>query len=185
MNDIALSMVGISKSFGDVTVLNDVNLELRAGEVHALLGENGAGKSSLMKILMGVHQPDRGQLVLAGRPVRFSNPADAQRNRVSMVYQEFGLVPTLSVTENIFLGRLPMRFGRIDWPRARAEATALLARIGSRVSCEAIVGDLKVADQQEVEIARARGQSILPNRVGKRPRKMFSVTLSVGTSPNS
>ena len=155
MNDIALSMVGISKSFGDVTVLNDVNLELRAGEVHALLGENGAGKSSLMKILMGVHQPDRGQLVLAGRPVRFSNPADAQRNRVSMVYQEFGLVPTLSVTENIFLGRLPMRFGRIDWPRARADATALLARIGSRVSCEAIVGDLKVADQQEVEIARA------------------------------
>ena len=155
MNDIALSMVGISKSFGDVTVLNDVSLELRAGEVHALLGENGAGKSSLMKILMGVHQPDRGQLVLAGRPVRFSNPADAQRNRVSMVYQEFGLVPTLSVTENIFLGRLPMRFGRIDWPRARADATALLARIGSRVSCEAIVGDLKVADQQEVEIARA------------------------------
>ena len=155
MNDIALSMAGISKSFGDVTVLNDVSLELRAGEVHALLGENGAGKSSLMKILMGVHQPDRGQLVLAGRPVRFSNPADAQRNRVSMVYQEFGLVPTLSVTENIFLGRLPMRFGRIDWPRARADATALLARIGSRVSCEAIVGDLKVDDQQEVEIARA------------------------------
>jgi ABC-type sugar transport system ATPase subunit len=155
LNDIALSMVGISKSFGPVAVLNDVNLELRAGEVHALLGENGAGKSSLMKILMGVHQPDRGQLVVGGRVVRFANPADAQRNRVSMVYQEFGLVPTLSVTENIFLGRLPMRFGRIDWPRARAEATALLARIGSRVRCEAIVGTLKVADQQEVEIARA------------------------------
>src|ERR1700733_12009724 len=155
LNDVALNMVGISKSFGPVAVLNDVNLELRAGEVHALLGENGAGKSSLMKILMGVHQPDRGQLVVGGRAVRFANPADAQRNRVSMVYQEFGLVPTLSVTENIFLGRLPMRFGRIDWPRARADATALLARIGSRVSCEAIVGTLKVADQQEVEIARA------------------------------
>ena len=155
MNDIVLNMVGISKSFGPVAVLNDVNLELRAGEVHALLGENGAGKSSLMKILMGVHQPDRGQLVLGGRPVRFANPADAQRNRVSMVYQEFGLVPTLSVTENIFLGRLPTQFGRIDWPRARADAATLLARIGSRVSCEAIVGDLKVADQQEVEIARA------------------------------
>jgi ABC-type sugar transport system ATPase subunit len=155
LNDIALSMVGISKSFGDVTVLNDVNLELRAGEVHALLGENGAGKSSLMKILMGVHQPSRGQLILGGRTVRFANPADAQRNRVSMVYQEFGLVQTLSVTENIFLGRLPTRLGRIDWPRARADAAALLARIGSRVSCQAIVGDLKVADQQEVEIARA------------------------------
>src|ERR1700735_4215611 len=141
-------MVGISKSFGDVTVLNDVNLELRAGEVHALLGENGAGKSSLMKILMGVHQPDRGQLVVGGRAVRFANPADAQRNRVSMVYQEFGLVPTLSVTENIFLGRLPTRFGRIDWPRARAEATALLARIGSRVSCEAIVRALKEGDTE-------------------------------------
>lgn len=148
-------MVGISKSFGSVTVLDGVNLELRSGEVHALLGENGAGKSSLMKILMGVHQPDRGQLVLGGSAVRFANPADAQRNRVSMVYQEFGLVQTLSVTENIFLGRLPARFGRIDWPRARKEAAVLLARIGSRVSCEAIVGDLKVADQQEVEIARA------------------------------
>jgi ABC-type sugar transport system ATPase subunit len=148
-------MVGISKSFGTISVLNDVSLELRAGEVHALLGENGAGKSSLMKILMGVHQPSGGQLILGGRPVRFANPADAQRNRVSMVYQEFGLVPTLSVTENIFLGRLPTRLGRIDWPRARADAAALLARIGSRVSCEAIVDDLKVADQQEVEIARA------------------------------
>jgi ABC-type sugar transport system ATPase subunit len=155
LNDIALNMVGISKSFGAIAVLNDVNLELRAGEVHALLGENGAGKSSLMKILMGVHQPSRGQLILGGRPVRFVNPADAQRNRVSMVYQEFGLVPTLSVTENVFLGRLPTQFGRIDWPRARADAAALLARIGSRVSCDAIVGDLKVADQQEVEIARA------------------------------
>src|SRR6204780_2689431 len=148
-------MVGISKSFGAISVLNDVSLELRAGEVHALLGENGAGKSSLMKILMGVHQPDRGQLVLGGHPVRFANPADAQRNRGSRVYEEFGLVPTLSVTENIFLGRLPTQFGRIDWPRARADAAALLARIGSRVSCEAIVGDLKVADQQEVENARA------------------------------
>ena len=98
---------------------------------------------------------DRGQLILGGSPVRFANPADAQRNRVSMVYQEFGLVPTLSVTEKFSSAACRRSLGRIDWPRARSDAAALLARIGSRVSSEAIVGDLKVANQQEVEIARA------------------------------
>ncbi len=88
MSDSVLKMVGISKSFGGVAALRNVDLELRAGEVHALLGENGAGKSSLMKILMGVHQPDEGELIVGGGRVRFSNPAEAQRNRVSMVYQE-------------------------------------------------------------------------------------------------
>lgn len=155
MSDSVLKMVGISKSFGGVAALRNVDLELRAGEVHALLGENGAGKSSLMKILMGVHQPDEGELIVGGGRVRFSNPAEAQRNRVSMVYQEFGLVHSLSVTENILLGRLPTRFGKVDWSKARTLAAQFLGRIGSRVSCKSIVGDLKVADQQEVEIARA------------------------------
>jgi ABC-type sugar transport system ATPase subunit len=155
MSEIALSMAGIRKSFGDVAVLKDVSLEVRAGEVRALLGENGAGKSSLMKILMGVYQPDAGSYVVGGRPVHFANPAAAQRNRVSMVYQEFGLVQYLSVAENILMGRLPTRLGRIDWKAARTRASSILARIGSTVAPDAIVGDLKVADRQEVEIARA------------------------------
>jgi ABC-type sugar transport system ATPase subunit len=148
-------MSGISKAFGRVPVLKDVSLEVRAGEVRALLGENGAGKSSLMKILMGVHRPDGGSYVVGGREVSFANPAEAQRNRVSMVYQEFGLVPYLTVTENILMGRLPTRLGRIDWPAARRQAASALQRLGSTVSPDAVVGDLKVADQQEVEIARA------------------------------
>jgi ABC-type sugar transport system ATPase subunit len=155
MPDVALSMVGINKSFGRIPVLKNVALEVKAGEVRALLGENGAGKSSLMKILMGVYQPDSGEYFVGGKRAQFAGPADAQRNRVSMVYQEFGLVRYLSVTENILMGRLPTRLGRIDWTAARKQAGEILARLGSSVSPDAIVGDLKVADQQEVEIARA------------------------------
>ncbi len=155
MDGIALRMAGINKSFAGVPVLKDVSFELRTGEVHALLGQNGAGKSSLMKILMGIYQPDSGEYVVGGKPVRFSSPADAQRTRVSMVYQEFGLVQYLDVTENILLGRLPTRWGKVDWRAARARAGETLRRLGSKVSPQAIVGDLKVADQQEVEIARA------------------------------
>jgi rhamnose transport system ATP-binding protein len=155
MRDVALQMTNISKSFGGVAVLKDVSFEVGRGEVHALLGENGAGKSVLMKILMGVHQPDGGDYVVDGMPVRFASPAQAQRNRVSMVYQEFGLVQGLSVTENIFMDRLPTRWGAIQWQAARQRAVDILDRLGSSISPDSMVGDLKVADQQEVEIARA------------------------------
>ena len=134
MHQIALRMTGINKSFGGVPVLRDVALQLRAGEVHALLGENGAGKSSLMKILMGVYEPDSGEYVVDGKSVRFRNPSEAQQNRVSMVYQEFGLVQFLSVTENILLGRLPTRLGKIDWGQARKQALRILRKLGSKVS---------------------------------------------------
>jgi ABC-type sugar transport system ATPase subunit len=150
-----LKVAGVSKSFEGVPVLRDIGFDVRAGEVHALLGENGAGKSVLMKILMGVHQPEQGDYYIAGRKVRFADPAEAQRNRVSMVYQEFGLVQDLSVTENVLMGRLPTRWGVIDWPKARRITREILTRLGSVVSADAIVGELKVADQQEIEIARA------------------------------
>src|ERR1700728_3125496 len=97
----ALRLVDISKSFAGVPVLRNVDFELREGEVHAVVGENGAGKSSLMKVIMGVYQADSGQYTVGENTVRFSSPSDAQRNRVSMVYQEFGLVQSLSVTENV------------------------------------------------------------------------------------
>ena len=155
MPETALQMTNVNKSFGGVRVLKDVSFEVRAGEVHALLGENGAGKSVLMKTLMGVHPPDSGEYIVAGNRVHFSHPAEAQQNRVSMVYQEFGLVKSLSVAENIFLGRLPSRAGTISWRTARELAAEILTRLGSNISTHTIVGDLKVADQQEVEIARA------------------------------
>ncbi len=148
-------MTDVNKSFGGVKVLKDVSFEVRSGEVHALLGENGAGKSVLMKTLMGVHPPDSGEYIVGGKRIHFSHPAEAQRNRLSMVYQEFGLVKSLSVAENIFLGRLPSKGGTISWGTARKQAAEILARLGSNISPDAIVGDLKIADQQEVEIARS------------------------------
>ncbi|MFC2024705.1 sugar ABC transporter ATP-binding protein [Chloroflexota bacterium] len=155
MEEIALKMNNINKSFGGVQVLYDVNFDVRAGEVHALLGENGAGKSVLMKTLMGVHPPDSGDYIVSGKHVRFNNPTEAQRSRVSMVYQEFGLVKYLTVAENIFMGRLPSSRGMIRWGNTRERATEVLKSLGSDISPTSVVGDLKVADQQEVEIARA------------------------------
>lgn len=155
MSEVSLTMTDVNKSFGGVKVLKDVSFDVRAGEVHALLGQNGAGKSVLMQTLMGVHRPDSGEYIVGGKRVQFNNPTEAQRNRVSMVYQEFGLVKFLSVTENIFMGRLPSRRGTIMWRRAREQAKEVLHRLGSDISPSAIVGTLRVADQQEVEIARA------------------------------
>jgi ABC-type sugar transport system ATPase subunit len=148
-------MVNINKSFSGVRVLKDVNFGVRESEVHALLGENGAGKSVLMKTLMGVYQPDSGEYKVGEKKVRFANPAEAQRNRVSMVYQEFGLINYLSATENILMGRLPTKWGTIRWSKAKQRAAELLEQLGSSISPDTIVGDLKVAEQQEVEIARA------------------------------
>ena len=151
----ALLMEDIRKSFGAVTVLKGITFDVFPGEVHALLGENGAGKSTLMKILMGIHPPTSGRYLVGGQEVNFASPSEAQKNRVSMVYQEFGLVPHLSVTENILIGRLPTRLGIVDWAKARETARSALEQVGSSVDPKAMVEDLKVADQQEVEIARA------------------------------
>ena len=155
MSEVALKMTNINKSFGGVRVLKDVSFEVYKGEVHGLVGENGAGKSVLMATLMGVHQPDSGKYVVGGKEVRFSSPHQAQRQHVSMVYQEFGLVKFLSVAENIFMGRLPSRRGVIEWGKVYEESKKFLEMLGSDVSPRATIAELKVADQQEAEIARA------------------------------
>lgn len=155
MPEATLQMTGINKSFGGVRVLKDVDFEVYKGEVHGLVGQNGAGKSVLMKTLMGVHRPDSGKYIVGGQEVRFASPAEAQRQHVSMVYQEFGLVQFLSVAENILMGRLPSRRGFIQRGKAYEESQKLLKMLGSDVSPRTIIADLKVADQQEVEIARA------------------------------
>lgn len=156
MAEVTLEMSNINKSFGGVSVLKDVSFEVSKGEVHALIGENGAGKSVLMKTLMGIHQPDSGKYIIDGKEVRFSSPADAQRKRVSMIYQEFELVPFLSVAENILLGRMPLRGGGlIDWPKTHEAAKSFLEMFGSNIPPRAVVSSLPVGDQQEVAIARA------------------------------
>jgi ribose transport system ATP-binding protein len=153
---VALEMTGVNKSFGSVKVLKDISFRVYKGEIHALAGENGAGKSLLMKTLMGVHRPDSGKYLINGRDVRFSSPADAQRQHVSMVYQEFGLVPFLSVAENILMGRMPRKNGLIDWKSANNKAEEMLNTLGvSHISPRATVASLKVATKQDVEIARA------------------------------
>src|SRR3954471_7311060 len=117
-----LALRGVIKRFGGATALDGVDFELLPGEIHGLVGENGAGKSTLMKILSGVHSPDEGQITLKGEVVRFSSPADAKARGIGMIYQELTVMPSLTVAENVFLGRQPTtRFGTVDWGRMRSE----------------------------------------------------------------
>src|SRR5215211_3202420 len=152
-----LHMRGITKSFFGVPVLDAVDLDVMAGEVHAVVGENGAGKSTLMKILAGAYQPDAGSILLDGEVVRFGHPRQAQEQGVSIIYQEFNLLPERTVAQNIFLGREPARGPLVD-NRAMEEATArLLAELGveGAISTDTPVHELSVAQQQTVEIAKA------------------------------
>src|SRR5688500_11431212 len=114
MSDLAVQMTGISKSFSGTRVLHAVDFELRPGEIHALVGGNGAGKSTLMKILQGVYTADAGQIEVAGAPVEIHSPHDARALGIGMIFQEFSLIPTLSVAQNIFLTREPRSVGLID-----------------------------------------------------------------------
>ena len=152
-----LEMRGITKRFFGVPVLDGVDLDVIAGEVHAVVGENGAGKSTLMKTLAGAHQPDAGTILLDGAEVRFSHPREAQERGVSIIYQEFNLLPERTVAQNIFLGREPTQGPLVD-SRAMDEATAkLLAELGVEhaISPRSPVRELSVAQQQTVEIAKA------------------------------
>lgn len=145
----------ITKSYPGVRANNGISIRLYPGEIHALLGENGCGKSTLIKVLSGVIQPDSGEILLRGDPVVLGSPVEARARGVGTVFQEFSLVPTLSVAENIFLGRYKRRGLFIDWPGMRAEAARLLAMLGIDIAPGRIVSQLSVAEQQLVEIAKA------------------------------
>ena len=154
----ALEMRGISKSFSGNTVLADVNITAQAGEVLALLGENGAGKSTLMKILAGVHQPDDGEILIDGQRVKFIRPADALAAGIAMIYQELSLAPHLTVAENIFLGREPLKatsIGFINNRELNERAKSLLDEYGFQLNPKSRLGGLSAADRQLVEITRA------------------------------
>jgi rhamnose transport system ATP-binding protein len=147
---------GIAKQFGAVQALRGVDLDLRGGQVHALVGENGAGKSTVVRILAGVHLPDLGQVRVDGEPVVLHGPADARDRGIAVIYQEPTLFPDLDVAENVFMGRHPRgRLGRVDWPRMYREVEELLASLGVRLNARIPVQGLSVADQQLVEIAKA------------------------------
>jgi ribose transport system ATP-binding protein len=156
----AVLMQGIRKSFGDVEVLRGVDLEVRRGEVHALLGGNGAGKSTLMKILRGVHRPDEGRIILDGTAVELRSPADAAAAGIGMVFQEFSLVPTMTVAQNVFLGREPRRLGLVDDRRMHRETADVLDRMGVPIDPRARVASLPVGYWQLTEIAKALSQDV-------------------------
>nr|WP_202422272.1 sugar ABC transporter ATP-binding protein [Nocardiopsis alba] len=150
-----LRIEGVRKAFPGVVALDEVDFDLRRGEVHVLLGENGAGKSTLIKVLSGAHRPDRGRVLVRGEEVVIRDAQDAARLGIATIYQEFNLVPDVTVAENIFLGRQPRRFGLIDHRRMEAEAALLLDRVGVDVSPRAKVRGLGIAQLQMVEIAKA------------------------------
>jgi ribose transport system ATP-binding protein len=150
-------MRGITKSFFGVPVLENVDLDAVAGEVHAVVGENGAGKSTLMKILAGAYQADGGAMLLDGEEVRFGHPREAQERGVSIIYQEFNLLPERTVAQNIYLGREPTRGPLVDGGAMEEATASLLAELGVEhaISPRSLVRDLSVAQQQTVEIAKA------------------------------
>lgn len=154
-----LELRGITKQFPGVLALDGVSLALHGGEVHMLMGENGAGKSTLMKILCGAYRADAGQIFSAGQPVRVDSPADARALGVAVIFQEYSLVPHLSIAQNIFLGREPLtRLGLIDHARMHADARAVLDRLSLSLDTRREVQGLGVAQQQMVEIAKALSQ---------------------------
>lgn len=151
-----LQMMSMVKSFFGVTVLRNVDFDLRRGEVHVLLGENGAGKSTLMKILSAAYRPDSGRILIDGQEHQFHHPQEAQRAGISTIYQHLSQAAHLSVAENVFLGDPPLTgLGLIDWTRMRAGARAALDRVGATVDVDAVVKTLSVAERQLVEIATA------------------------------
>ena len=150
-----LEMHGITKEFPGVKALDHVDFELEKGEVHVLLGENGAGKSTLIKMLSGAHQPDEGEILVDGEKVDINSAMDAQELGISTIYQEFNLVPQLSVAENVFLGRQPRSFGLVNRRKMRKDTQELLERTKIQVDADAPIQSLGVAQRQMVEITKS------------------------------
>ncbi len=179
-----IQLENITKRFDGVTALENVSFSIRQGEVHAVVGENGAGKSTFMKILAGVHQPDGGRILLRGKPVTIGDALDARRQGISIVFQELNLFPHLTATANVFVNReLVSRHGLLD-ERAMTEAThRVFDAMGIQVSPHAKIGELSVGDKQLVEIARTLQQqsSIIlmdePNSAltGRESERLFEI----------
>ncbi|MGQ0566339.1 MAG: sugar ABC transporter ATP-binding protein [Gemmobacter sp.] len=159
MTDLALSATGITKRFGALVAVEDCAFDLARGEVHALLGSNGCGKSTLCKVMAGALAADAGTVLLDGKPTVFKGPLDARRGGIATVYQELSLIPTLSVAENIALGTEPgRRGGMVDRAAVTARAEALIASVGALAAGldpDALVGELPIDRQQIVEILKA------------------------------
>ncbi|MCL5072821.1 MAG: sugar ABC transporter ATP-binding protein [Actinobacteria bacterium] len=155
-NNVLIRLKNIRKIFPGVVALEDVDFDVKYGEVHALVGENGAGKSTLIKILGGAYQPDGGEIIIEGKPVTISSTFIAQHLKIAVIYQEFNLVPDLSVAENIYIGREP-RIGKsfVNWKKINSEASEILKKLDIDISPRRFISDLSVAEKQMVEIAKS------------------------------
>ena len=155
--DEILKMRQITKNFIGVRALYNVDFTLRAGEIHALMGENGAGKSTLIKVLTGAEEFETGEIRVAGmvQPIINRSPQEAQRNGISTVYQEVNLCPNLSVAENLFIGREPMKRGRIDWKTINERSKEILSELDIHIDVTLTLDNYSVAIQQMIAIARA------------------------------
>ena len=155
MSDTILEIKNLSKSFGKNVVLNGINLTLKKGSVLGLMGENGSGKSTMMKCLFGMYFRDEGQFYLDGKPVHFKSPKDALENGVAMVHQELNQCLDLSVADNIFLGRYPCRFGMVDEIKMSRDCANLFSSLGMNISPQTLMRTMSVSKRQMVEIAKA------------------------------
>ena len=155
MNEVILQMKDIEKRFAGVHALKGVQFELRAGEVHALMGENGAGKSTMIKVLCGIHKRDGGEIVYFGEPVHFNGIADSQKVGISVIHQELNMMNHLTVAQNIFIGREPRKGPFIDDAKMVEDAKALFQKIGVKIDPTVQLGSLTVGKQQMVEIVKA------------------------------
>ncbi len=151
---VVLEARQITKTFPGVIANQDIDFELRSGEIHCLLGENGAGKSTLMNVLYGLYQPDGGEILVRGEPVRLDSSSDAIDLGIGMVHQHFQLIPTFTVAENVALGHETSRRGRLDLDVTRARIREIGTRYGLAVDPDAVVGDLSVGVQQRVELIK-------------------------------
>ena len=154
-------MKGITKTFPGVLALSEVDFEIKRGEVHALIGENGAGKSTLMKILAGAQSMDSGEILLDGEPVHITSPQKAIELGISIIYQEFNLVPYLNAAENIFLGREPKGIlpGFVNFSVMYSEAQSVIDRLGVKLNVRTPVNQLSIAQQQMVEVGKATSRN--------------------------
>ena len=150
-----LSVRGIGKKYGPITVLSDVDLDVRPGEALALIGENGAGKSTVASIIAGLVPPTAGSMTWRGQPYAPDAPADALSAGIGLIHQEMRLLLDLSIAENVFVGRMPMRGGRVDRELMNRRAAEQLHRLGLDASPTTKVRHLRVAAQQQVEITKA------------------------------
>jgi rhamnose transport system ATP-binding protein len=156
MSDYILELKDVVKTFGGVTALNKVQFQLKKGEVHALMGENGAGKSTFIKVITGVHQPDSGVMLLEGEPITLRSTADSAKLGIAAIYQHVTAFPDLSVTENIFMGQeIKTKFGTYNWKLMTKRAKELIAPLSKEIDVTKPMNTLSVAQQQLVEIAKA------------------------------